>query len=262
MPITPKDAFDFSIKRSEHFLTLYDLLHDTRVRRARSDWLQKFRSLMHWPQTEAITRIDGKDRNSLLIIREAVGIDASSFSHDYSSELLRSATSSSVSALDRYMHDLVSHRCWRLLRQPEHRVPKDLARLRIPALATKKALEKLRSDPTARPGTIIRKEIQDVLHREFTFQNPASMDNAARMLGVDDFWGKVAREIRPRRTKGEIQDQLRSLARRRNQIVHEADLVIQAKSRSIRLREISREEVHCNVEFVKLFVAAIDNVVN
>lgn len=171
MPVTSKDAFDSAIERAEHFLRLYDLLHDSRQRGVRKDWRQRFNQGMHWPQDEQIVRIDGKDKDSLLILRESVGIDRKKFKEEYTPELLRASITSAVAALDRYIHDLIVERCWALLGKREDQIPKELKKLKVPVVSIKKALEKLRSDPKARPGTLMKKEIQKILHREITFQN-------------------------------------------------------------------------------------------
>ena len=260
MPISAKDSFDYAVTRAEHLLTLYDLVHDTRVRQARSDWLTNFKALMRWPQSERLVRIDGKNRDSMLIIRESVQIDASAFSHEYSSELLRASITSSISALDRYVHDLVSGHAVMLLRRPEQEIPKDLAALEIPASTVKKALDKLRNDPNSKPGVILRKQIQEILHRKYTFQKPGDLEKAARLLGIQDLWGKVAKELRPPLAKADIIETLKKLAQRRNQIVHEADLVVQTRSKVIKLRETRRSEAQDALEFVDRLVTAFDKI--
>lgn len=119
----PKNGFDAAMARVDHLLNLYDILHNTRTRQIRSDWATKFLDLMHWPKGEAIVRVNGKDKNSLLILRPPLQLDHTRFSHDYLSELLRSAVVATVSALDRYVHDLVLHHSWALLSRSEKAIP-------------------------------------------------------------------------------------------------------------------------------------------
>src|SRR5206468_12723895 len=114
----------------------------------------------HWPESESIVRIDGKDHNSILILREALDIDRSRFAHDYLSELLRASIVATVSALDRYMHDLIVERSWKLLNQSEKKIPKELKKITIPVLKSKRALDHLRKNPKARPGNLIKLAIQ------------------------------------------------------------------------------------------------------
>lgn len=106
---------------------------------------------MRWPDAERIVRIDGKDGNSMLILREATGLDRKRFAHDYLSELLRAAIASAVAALDRYMHDLIVDRCIKLLSRPEDDIPKELRKLAIPVLETKR--------PYASCGTTRRQDL-------------------------------------------------------------------------------------------------------
>ncbi len=260
MAVKSKDTFDFAYKRAKHYLTLYDIVHNSRQRAARSDWLESFKRFMRWPLGEDIVRIDGKGGNSLLILKEELGIDREHFAHDYASELLRSAIVAAISALDRYMHDYVVEKSWSLLSRPEKDIPKELKKIRIPVLATKKAVEKIRSDDSSRPGSLIKKEIQNVIHREFTFQKKDDIQKGARMLGVENFWGKVAAKMPGNPSKGEVQDALSKVAKRRNQIVHESDIVLKISARKISQREIKHSEAEGFVKWVGHFVTAMDQV--
>ena len=93
-----KSSFNAAFERANHFLKLYELLRDTRVRGVRQDWAKKFNSLMQWPQQEKIVRVDGKQKRSILILREELQIDRDQFAHDYLSELLRAAIVAAVGA--------------------------------------------------------------------------------------------------------------------------------------------------------------------
>ncbi|MBT7071360.1 MAG: hypothetical protein HN975_10790 [Anaerolineae bacterium] len=260
MPITPKDTFDYAIKRADNFLTLYTILHNSRQRSGRSDWLASFKSFMRWPQGEKIVRIDGRDRLSLLILREELGIDRKLFSHDYVSELLRSSIVCVISALDRYMHDVVVDQCWTLLTKREANIPKELKKIRLPVLATKKALDKLKREPSSRPGTIIKQEIQKALHFNFTFQKKSDIEMGARLLGIQDFWRKVTSEMPDNPTCEEVQEKLAEITRRRNQIVHESDLIRKTSAKEISQRKIAYINASHYVKWIKDFVNALNQV--
>ena len=254
-------VFSQAIERADHLLRLYDLLHDTRARRVRSDWASKFKSLMHWPDTEQICRVDGLESKSILIFRESVGIDNEHFSHDYVSELLRAALVATISALDRYLHDLVVENSWKILRRPEKDIPAELKKLSLPVLATKRALERLRTSSNARPGGLVKKAIQEQLHREFTFQKPDSVIRAARMLGVKDFWREVGKRMPSKPSAEAVTTRLREIADRRNQIVHEADLILKTKAKRMTIRKIGVQEARDSVCWVRDLANAIDGVV-
>lgn len=260
MPIKPKDTFDFAMKRAEHFLTLYDIVHNSRQRDGRRDWLLSFKKLMRWPQREKIVRIDGKDKKSLLILRESLGLSREVFSHEYASELLRSAIVCAVSALDRYMHDVVVDKSWTLLTQAEKDVPKELKKVRLPVLATKKALEKLKSNPNARPGTLIKKEIQKVVHIDFTFQKKSDIEKGAKLLGIKDFWRKVSEQMPGNPGAGQIQEDLTKISKRRNQIVHESDLILKTSAKEITQREITHKDAEQAVSWISDFVIGLNSV--
>ena len=128
-------------------------------------------------------------------------------------------------------------------------------------LEAKKATEKARTDGKSRPGHILKKAIQQHLHQEYTFQKPDDIAKAAQMLGIADFWAKVSQEISGNPTKSDIIQKLRDISRRRNQIVHEADLVLKTKARKISLREIDSIKARGWVEWMDCLGHAIDKVI-
>lgn len=254
-----KTGLDAAVERARHLLTLYDLFCDQRERGIRNDWARRFKNFMGWPQAERLVRVDGE--GTLLILRQSTGISRSHFSHDYLSEILRAAVVAGVSALDRYCHDLVVEKSWKLLSKKEEDVPKTLAKLGLSALSTRKALKKLKKNPKARPGHIVKKAIQDTLHDEFTFQGPNQITKASKLLGIADFWGKVSTEMPNSPSTGDVQGTLTEITKRRNQIVHEADLVRKTKSRKASLRDITREQAAEWVDWIDEFTQAIQTVV-
>lgn len=253
-----KKAFDEALDRGEHLLTLYNLLRNRRSRAIRQDWATRLKTLMHWNQTEGISRVDG--HRCMLILREGSRVEPKHFLHAYLSELLRSAVVAAVSAMDRYFHDSVVERSWTLLRKKEEDVPNGLKRLELPILETKKALEKLKTAQTSRPGTLIKKAIQDKLHNEFTFQNPNRVEEAAQMLGVNNFWREVANYLPGTPANREIMDRLFKIVRRRNQIVHEADIIRKTRARKLTLRDITHADARQTIDWIKDFIEATDQV--
>ncbi|HPN95637.1 MAG TPA: HEPN domain-containing protein [bacterium] len=255
------ETFESAIVRTRRMLDLYDILCDTRQRDVRDDWAKSFKECMHWPNAEKIVRIDGKDKKSLLILRQELAISREQFAHEYVSELLRSCIVSAVSALDRYLHDLVVERCWPLLNQPVENIPKELRNVRIPILQGMSATERLRKDPKARPGHVFKKAVQDILHEE-TFQSSREVEKAAGMLGIKDFWGQVASCMpsynQKKLAKKPIIDELNRIVARRNKIVHEADIERQLKGRDVKLRDIKPAEAKIIVDWLDTFVHAID----
>lgn len=262
MAVKSIQVFDYAFERANHFLTLYDILHNSRQRGGRRDWIRSFKKLMHWPAAEKVIRIDGKDKQSMLILRESIGIDRKYFSEEFTGEILRAAVVAAISALDKYMHDIVVEKCWKILNGPEKKIPKELASLKVPLLTTKKALDKLRDSNSARPGSQIKIEIQEMLHREFTFQNVYGIEKGAKILGIGDFWKKVADNMSGKPKKGEVQSKLTEVARRRNKIVHEGDIVRKIAAKNISQNPISHTESLEMITWVKDFVYAMDKVFN
>ena len=262
MAITPKNTFDAALARPRHLLALYDVLHDSRKRSARKDWKRSFCNVMHWPVTEDILRIDGANGNSMLVLRESVNMSRQSFTHHYLSELLRGAITASVSALDKYIHDQIVNRSPILLKLPEDQIPSELRKLKLPALTVKRSLEKLKKDSKSRPSSILKKDMQEMLQRDETFQSVSGVEKGARILGLKDFWRSMVTEIGEYSNPGALKEDLSKITRRRNQIVHEADTVPQQKAQSVKLREISRADAEFSIEFIDKFVNAMDIIIN
>lgn len=127
-------------------------------------------------------------------------------------------------------------------------------------LATKKALEKLKSNPSSRPGTLIKKEIQNVIHIDFTFQKKSDIEKGAKLLGITDFWRQVSTKMPNNPSPGDVQDELTKIAKRRNQIVHESDLILKTSAKEISQRDITRADAENAINWVTSFVQALDEV--
>jgi len=260
MPISPIDTFNHAIVRAEHFLSLYDILHNSRQRGVRADWRHKFNQLMHWPRNEQILRIDGVNTSSILIIRENIGLTRENFTHDYCAELLRSAIVFSISALDRYLHDKLVDSFLSILREKEEDIPKKLKSVKFPILITRRALDKVRDNSGARPGSTLKKEFQELLHRDYTFQNVHGIEEFASMMGIKSIWSKLS-DINPgNKPAEEIRSDIQSVTKRRHQIVHEADLILQTSGQRINNREIRRIDSENAIEKVRELVYGVETI--
>ena len=81
------------------------------------------------------------------------------------------------------------------------------------------------------------------------------------MIGIQDFWASAANNMNGTPEKKDVMDRLRQITTRRNEIVHEADLVKKIKAKKLTLREIERAEAAGAIDWLKDFVAAIDQVI-
>lgn len=252
-------TFEQAIERSEHFLFLYDLLSNTRERGIRSDWARKFKAFMHWPSDSKLLRVDGDC--SVLIVKDGPpGLTYDRFEHSYVSELLRSSIVSSVSSLDKYFHDKTLNKCFTLLNGPEKDLPKKLKSFELPALQAFKATKSVRGNPRARPGSQLKKAMQEKLHLS-TFQNSHGVEECCALMGVGKFWTNVANELGGVWGAESAMKELEKICRRRNQIVHEADLERKISSKRYALREIERKTAQDSFEFIRSLVVAAEKVI-
>src|SRR5207249_1773502 len=98
------------------------------------------------------------------------------------------------SAMDRFCHDAVVQNAWKLLSRKDVDIPDGMCRLNLPVLDTKKALAKLRRDAKSRPGSLVKKAIQDQLHKR-TFQTPRDIEAVGELLGVSNIWSNIAQNM-------------------------------------------------------------------
>ena len=80
------------------------------------------------------------------------------------------------------------------------------------------------------------------------------------MLGIKDFWGNVVEAIDIDTSKSDLLATLSKITKRRNQIVHEADL-IKTSGRDPSLREISYADAEKWVNWMASFGLAVSTVV-
>ena len=80
------------------------------------------------------------------------------------------------------------------------------------------------------------------------------------MLGIKDFWEKVASTMQGKPSKNDVIEQIREITLRRNQIVHEADL-IRTNRQEPSLRPITFAETKRQVEWMEEFGNAVNDVI-
>jgi len=258
----PYDVFYSGRDRAEYLVKLHALLCNIRKRGMRGDWAKDFKAFMHWPQKKAIHRIDGE--HCMLILREASDLTPKHFNEETLNELLRAALAGIVSALDRYCHDLIVSNVVRELSRSERKMNRELKQLYIPVVIARKAVKhagvrkgkggKIRT----RPMNIIRDAVQEVLHREETFQRPDDVMRALRMIGIEKLWDRCAERMTVKSKT--IPQRLNRIVDRRNRIVHEGDVVRLRRGRKLTLHPVNRKQTIEDIKWVSELVSSIDAV--
>lgn len=257
--MTPIDTYAHTAERARTFLAYYDGLINIRARRIRKDWKRSFLNLMHWPETTAIERVDS--RAAVLILRPTASLTVNHFSHVHLDDQLRAALTFGVSALDRYVHERVVKGIITALRQRPHiKQQEEFAiPLSIAIEISEKTVAARRTGSRLRPTNIVRKAVQDLLHRR-PFQSFREIEYAFNLLGITTLVKQMQMaygiaDISP------IRDQLGHIAMRRNQIVHEGDLVRHERGGKTRLHDVTRKYVEESLDFLDDFVVRLESVV-
>lgn len=255
----PIDAYNDTANRARLFLEYHDGLMNTRSRAIRKDWKAAFLKLMHWPSTTNIQRVDSKD--AIIILRSGADLTPDHFSQDWLGDQLRAALTFGVSALDRYVHERVVKGIVPALKkspltrqQEEFLIPVTTA-IEI----SEQAVAALKSGENIRPANIVRKKVQELLHKR-PFQSYKEIEYAFGLLGIKN----LAQQLQTAYGTGDIKDikkQIGHIAMRRNQIVHEGDLVVHERGGMIKWHNIDRRYVADSLDFLDIFVQHLESVV-
>lgn len=260
--MTSKDAFDNIIIRAERLLSLYHALVNIRKRGIRRDWKEGFCELMHWRQDIPIERVDSRD--AIVVIKENATLKPTDFSHDAMDDLLRSALTFAVSALDRYVHERVVRKIVPALRSTKQN--RDQKQFEIPASVAIEIVDKVvderRRNPNAiiRPANIIRQRVQDLLNKK-PLQSWKEVTYAFALIGISGIDGKIQTSLGIGDIKSFKSDLDRAI-RKRNLIVHEGDLVrhLRAGNAQPKRNSIQSGEVKKAIDHIKTFVTELEKI--
>jgi hypothetical protein len=257
--VTPKEAFDDIIARAQLCLDLHVGLIDVRRRGIRSDWKESFCGLMHWPKGSNIERVDSRD--AVVVLRDGCKLTRSSFRKEALEELLRSALVVAVSALDRYVHERVVKKVVKALSGKDlNRSQRELAIPVSDALRIQSTFRKaMRNNPNVRPANEVRHILQESLHQR-TFQSWSEIESAFELVGVNGLAGQI-QAARHAATIQPLKKQLGDIARRRNQIVHEGDLVRHRRGGQPKRHPVDRTYAKNSISFVQDLVDTLDKLV-
>lgn len=260
--MTAKDAFDNIITRSERLLGLYDGMVNTRKRRIRKDWKSGFSKLMHWRQSISIERVDSRD--AVVVLKESAQLTPQDFTHEGLDDLLRSALTFAVSALDRYVHERVVRKIVPALRTTKQN--RDQKQLEIPAAVAIEIVDTVvrerrkNSNANIRPANIIRQRVQDLLHRK-PFQSWKEVTYAFSLIGITGIDGAIQASLGLPNLRS-FKTDLDHAIRKRNLVVHEGDLVRHARTGNAHARKnpIQPAEVRQAIDRVKTFVTELERI--
>src|SRR5438045_2853655 len=175
-------------------------------------------------------------------------------------DLKRMALVMTVAAVDSYMHGVVLRRVARVRRRDD--LPAPLARLDLPFAEignlADAALDARRKGTKARPWVQVKAALQRRLLKE-TFQSFDQVGRAFAIAGVEKAWSRVAEILEE--PSEHIKCRLDSLVHRRNQIVHEGDLMRASRPRGLKFNAIRNVYVKQEVDWVETLIMVMEIVV-
>lgn len=178
-------------------------------------------------------------------------------------DLRRSALAMAVAAVDAYLHWLVFQRLSHVRREAE--LPGMLARLQMPfsdlATLADKMLDSRRgskgSKKRPRPWVQVKNAVQKQLLKT-TFQSSAQVETAFAMAGISKCWSRIADKMGEKTE--DVKRRLDQLVHRRNQIVHEGDIMRASRPRKLRYNKVKQAPLEEDVDWVADFLSAMQAV--
>jgi hypothetical protein len=257
--VNPLDAYRDTASRARLFLAYHDGLVPVQTRSISIGWGASFSQLMGWSSFSGIQRVDCKD--AVIVLRQGSMLNPDQFSRSCLDDQLRAALTFGVSALDRYVHERVVKGIVAKLKKPnlnkeqrEFAIPVSTA-IKISAESVKAA----KANKKLRPANIIRKQVQALLHKK-PFQSYRGIEYAFKLLGINNLAGQLQAAYGTGDLNA-VKTQLANIAKRRNQIVHEGDLVVHERGGQVKWHNIERKYVADSLSFLDIFVAHLDSVV-
>jgi len=169
-------------------------------------------------------------------------------------DILRAAVVLEIAAVDSYFHDKILERLTPFLKSRKGQgLPGGLVDLLERKGGTRKVLGIMyKPRPHRHIHTVVKKAQADL-----TFQKPPKITNALKLIGVTDFWYKVARKMGRRASKDSVKERVGQYASRRDKIAHEGD-----RKRGGSLNAIRRPYVRDCLNFFQRFIEAADAVID
>ena len=162
------------------------------------------------------------------------------FPSQHLGDLIRSDLVFLVSALDRFVHDLV--RIGMIKSFQGHR-PKTNAYLNFSIPLSQ--VDTMVNSSIMPPELIFEQQILNN-HKHLAFQEPDKISNALSLIWNEPHkWQKISQKIGE--PENDTKTKLKNIVIRRNQIVHEADMDLQTGD----LQEIEKSDVEMSIEFVE-----------
>ena len=182
---------------------------------------------------------------------------------DWTVDVLRSAVVFAVAALDAYMHDKIVETIPLIIKHGTQGIPGKFVDILKEQVKYEGLLSIMfRSRPQDHLVTAIRKS-----YEKRTLQDPADIENAIKIIGVDDLWFSMSVQLKKRKGKSRKINKsgakifLEKYVLRRHHIVHEGDRYT-SKIHKDKLRDIKREFVVNCIKDIKAFVKALNKIID
>jgi hypothetical protein len=208
----PITVFEQNFRTATSLLMLYDLLQCNEGEVVAGEVVEAVRRVHGARQDEQYVVI--KNDRCVLGFGEAANIPRGFFREPSQAFLLRQSIVAACSAVDVYFADRIEENLLRVFLATRPKPPKRLLDLRF-------SLEEILSVEGYDPPLLRLKQILLSQFERKTFASSQQIEEAVSVLGVDDFWVKVASRVGMDRR--ELRRQIDELVSRRNDVIHRAD---------------------------------------
>ncbi len=166
-------------------------------------------------------------------------------------DILRSAVVIAVSAMDAYLHEKIPEKIAKLVRFKKGKaLPGKLVETIKANIPHDRLIEIFFEErPLTHIVSVVRKSMEDR-----TYQNAGKIEDVLRMLGLDDLWFLIAKELRI--SKDEAKIFIQPFVERRHLIVHRGDLG--TRKTKHKLKPMTRPYAQLCINRIEKFVEVID----
>lgn len=221
----PITMFDTHFKTAQAMLKVYQLLSSEEDLVAADDYVPKLREMMSWEADEPLTLL----LNDMFLgaVRENANVPSAFFSKPNLALLLRQAVASSCTAMDVFFPSLLDAYLPEVIRVRQRNFLPKSGEVKTFFQDFRLKLEDLppfleEPDAGDRWNLLCRKILNFCQHK--TLSNVEGISAVMMMLGVQEPWREIAAGAGA--PKNALQDQIKTVVKRRNDIVHRGDRLV------------------------------------
>jgi hypothetical protein len=250
--MNPITVFEQNFRTAEILLSLYKLLLEDKSNNKAVDFETAVRKCLSISDAEE-TIVLLNDLTHALFRGERANVSASFFKDRSLSLLLRQAIVAACTAMETYMNDIIRENLTKVLLKRKRNAPKKLLEINI-------TLDDYLSIQSFDPPEERLKQLILSKYERATLANINGINECFKLLGIENCWDGL--EQVTGQNKRDIMNQVESIVKRRNDIVHRGDRLPNPDINDAEIQEINFAWTHTHIQTIHNIVLASDKIIN